>query len=86
MDNQAIDKAILTGALTSQKHVTAGYNTAAGECADNKLRCALMDILKDEHEIQNDIFVDMSTRGWYPLKTAEQCAIDTLKQELNAQN
>lgn len=86
MDNQNADKAIATMALTSQKHVSAGYNLAAGECANNQIRCAMMDILKEEHEIQNDIFVDMHARGWYPQKPAQQTAVDELKQALNAQN
>ena len=62
MSNMCPDQVIITNALNTQKLLTANYNTAAGECANNQLRCAMMDLWKDEHEIQNDIFVDMNSR------------------------
>lgn len=77
------DQIIAQNALTNQKHLTSMYNTAAGECANNQLRCAMMDLLKDEHEIQNDLFVDMNSRGWYPVKQAQAQDVDMVKQTLN---
>ncbi len=46
----------------------------------------MMDLWKDEHEIQNDIFVDMNSRGWYPVQQAQPQQIETAKQQLNSQN
>ena len=86
MSNMCPDQVIITNALNPQKLLTANYNTAAGECANNQLRCAMMDLWKDEHEIQNDIFVDMNSRGWYPVQQAQPQQIEMAKQQLNSQN
>jgi len=64
------DKEILTDCLSSQKLGTASYNTFAGECANEQLRNEFLSILKDEHCIQSELFTDMSSRGWYPVKQA----------------
>ena len=77
------DQIIITNALNTQKHLTAMYNTAAGECAHNPLRGAMMDLCKDEHEIQNDLFTDMNSRGWYPVQQAQQQDVDQAVQQLN---
>ena len=77
------DQIIITNALNTQKHLTAMYYTAAGECAHNQLRCAMMDLWKDEHEIQNDLFTDMNSRGWYPVQQAQQQEVDQAVQQLN---
>ena len=42
-------KEILEDALMSQKHITEGYNTFAGECVNEQLRHAFLNILDDEH-------------------------------------
>ena len=77
------DQIIITNALNTQKHLTAMYNTAAGECAHNQLRCAMMDLWKDELEILNDLFTDMNSRGWYPVQQAQQQEVDQAVQQLN---
>ena len=78
------DQIIITNALNTQKHLTSLYNTAAGECCHNPLRSAMMELLRDEHEIQNDIFTGMSSRGWYPVQQATNQAVNQAIQELNA--
>ena len=79
------EKEILQDALMSQKHITEGYNTFAGECVSPQLRTAFLDILRDEHAIQADIFQDMQTRGWYPTETAEPQKIQQARQKFSQQ-
>ncbi|MDR1735379.1 MAG: spore coat protein [Oscillospiraceae bacterium] len=64
------DKEVITDMLSSQKFLTSTYNTYSGECMDQNLRMDMLDILKDEHNIQNDLFNTMNSRGWYPTKNA----------------
>ena len=64
------DREILTDCLSSQKLGTASYNTFAGECANEQLRNEFLSILKEEHCIQSELFSDMNSRGWYPVKQA----------------
>ena len=74
------DKDIMTDLLSSQKFVTDGYNTNANECATPSLRCDMMKILSEEHQIQSEVFTEMQSRGWYPTEAAEQAKIDKVKQ------
>lgn len=65
-----MEKNLLTDALQSQKFCTSNYNMAAGECDNPQLRNTLMNILGEEHAIQNDIFTIMKGKGLYPIKQA----------------
>lgn len=79
--NIMTDKEILSDLLISQKHLTSSYNTYAGECVNMQLRDTMLDILKDEHCIQSDLFSELSTNGWYQTTPAEQQKIDQTKQK-----
>ena len=41
----------------------------------------LLDILEEEHEIQQDVFCMMHERGFYPTPEAEQKKVDQLKMQ-----
>ena len=75
------DKEFLADSLSSQKLTTSSYNTYAGECACDKLRSCMINILKEEHDIQNEIFVEMQSRGWYPTKPAPQNEINDARMK-----
>jgi hypothetical protein len=60
----------LQDSLVTQKHIAHGYNCAAGEAANPQLMDAFMNILRDEHQIQYEIFNEMRVRGWYQPKEA----------------
>ncbi len=79
------EKEILQDALMSQKQISGGYNSYAGECVNQNLRTAFLDILKDEHAIQADVFCDMQSRGWYPVESAEPAKIQQAKQKFSRQ-
>ena len=73
------EKEMLSDVLSSQKQVTENYNTFANECAGKQLREDAMTLLREEHDIQFDIFEEMHSRGWYMTPAAEQ-------QKINRQN
>ena len=66
------DKDRLQDGLASQKFITENFNMAVNESATPAIRGAFMSILKDEHDIQNEIFTEMQKRGWYQVQPAEQ--------------
>ncbi len=70
------EKEIMEDVLTSQKHVTGTYNTFTNECVNQQLRTDFLNILRDEHNIQQAVFDQMKTRGWYAPAPAEQQKID----------
>jgi len=76
------DKEILNDALIGEKQLCATYNTFAGECSNEQLKNAFLNILDDTHTIQYGIFRDMQSRGWYQVEQAEKQKIQQAKQTL----
>ena len=66
------DQEMFNDALYSQKQITENYNLSANECAGAQLRDLFLSILNEEHQIQADLFDEMSKRGWYPVQNADQ--------------
>ena len=75
------DKSRMNDSLASQKMVISMYNTTTNECANPQLRNDLLNILKEEHDIQFELFNEMSMRGWYQTTPAEQQKVTQAKQK-----
>lgn len=75
------DREIMDDVLTSQKHITGVYNTFSNECVNQQLQADMMTILKEEHNMQFDIFSDMQKRGWYSPAAAEQQKVTEAKSK-----
>ncbi len=75
------EKEILGDALATQKSATANFNTSANECVHEDLRQTMLHILKQEHEIQQDVFNMMHEKGYYPTPAAEQQKVQEAKQQ-----
>ena len=65
------DRDRLQDGLASQKFITENYNTITNESVTPEIRGAFMALLKEEHDIQNEIFTEMQRRGWYQVQPAE---------------
>lgn len=79
------DRDMLQDALSSQKFVADGYNSYANECATPSVKTDFMNILKEEHQMQYDVFSEMQKRGWYPTEPADQNKINQAKQKYSCQ-
>jgi spore coat protein CotF len=80
-NTQMQDRDLMMDMLSSEKFATSGYNTYANECATPRLREDFLNILRDEHEMQAELFTEINSRGWYPTTPAEQPKIDQAKQK-----
>ena len=78
------EKEILGDALSTQKATTELFNKTANECVHGDLRDTLLDILEDEHDIQQDVFDMMHAQGFYPTPAAEEKKVEQLKQQYKA--
>ena len=78
------DREILSDVLDSEKAMTELYNTGACECASGALKGAMLQLLCEEHRMQQGVFDEMSRRGWYCPAPAELCKIDKAKQRFDA--
>lgn len=79
------DKEMMSDALASQKFITEGYNTFANECATPAVKTEFMNILNEEHQIQQEIFAELQKRGWYQVEAADQNKVTQAKQKFMAQ-
>ena len=75
------EKEILGDALSSQKAATALFNTSANECVHEDVRHTILNILKEEHDIQQDVFNMMHEEGYYPTPAADEKKVQQLKQQ-----
>ncbi len=82
--NQYSEKEILGDALATQKASTNLYNTCSNECVHEGLRSTMLDILSEEHSMQQNVFCSMHERGLYPTPEAPQNKIDDAKQRFSA--
>ena len=74
------EKEIFGDALAASKASTNHYNTFSNECAHENVRNTMLNILAEEHDIQDDVFHMMSARGLYPTPAAEAKKVDEAKQ------
>ena len=74
----------LTDALNSQKYTTSHYNEFACESATPDVRSCVMNILNEEHQIQQELFGEMSSRGWYPTESAEEQKLQNTKNQFSS--
>jgi len=77
------DREMVADLLSTQKQITSTYNNYAGECKCTPMRNAFLDILKEEHQIQNELFTTMESRGWYPTKDAPPNEISAARQKFS---
>lgn len=75
------EKEVLGDALASQKCSTNNFNTFSNECVHEDVRQTLLKILSEEHDIQQDVFTMMHSKGYYPTPAAEQQKVDQVKQQ-----
>lgn len=74
------EKERMADLLSSEKLLAITYNTFCMEAATASLRSCLCTILADVHTMQEGIFQEMNTRGWYPLQTAEESKLQQTRQ------
>jgi len=78
------DKDRMEDALASQKFITGNYNAFANECITPEVRRVFMSILKEEHDMQNEIFTEMQKRGWYQVQPAEYQKLQQTRTKFGA--
>ncbi len=66
------DEQRMADLLSSEKYMTSVYNGFCCESATPAVRSCLCSLLQDEHRMQEQLFREMSERGWYPVEKAEE--------------
>ena len=76
------DKA--TDLLQSEKYLAGCYNSYLLESATPEVKQCLSGLLNDTHSMQQRLFEDMNSRGWYPVTKAEDQKVMSAKQKFSA--
>ena len=75
------DKEFAMDALYSQKFIATNYNISLLEAATTEVRNCLQNILDEEYKIQEELYAEMSSRGWYTVEKAEEQKLSKAKQQ-----
>ena len=75
------EKQKMTDLLSSEKYMTEVYNTYCCESATPSVKNCLCSLLQDEHRVQDEIFHEMSSRGWYTVEKAEDSKLQSAKMQ-----
>lgn len=77
------DKEILGDGLCAQKACTSLFNVSANECTHDQLRATMLNILSEEHKIQESVFNMMHQRGFYETPAADEAKVQQAKQKFS---
>ena len=81
MQNGFDEKTKMTDLLNCEKHMASAYNTFLSESETSAVISCLSGILNDVHNIQNELFTEMSGKGWYKTEKAEDTKVNAAKQQ-----
>ena len=70
--------------LDTEKYLIGIYQTALTEAATPEVVQTLTDLLSDNFRMQQQLFREMNSRGWYPVTKAEEQKIAQTKQKFAA--
>ena len=77
------DKETMHDCLDTEKYLIGMYNAALTESATPEVVQTLTDLLSDTYRMQQQIFREMNSRGWYPVTKAEEQKIAQAKQKFS---
>ena len=75
------EQEMMTDLLSSEKFMTGVYNTYCCEAATPAVKSCLTSLLQETHRMQENLFSEMSTRGWYKTEPAEDAKLQQEKQK-----
>ena len=78
------DKEQITDLLMSEKYLTSCYNSNLLEAATPEVIGCLKELLNDTHAMQEQLFCEMNSRGWYPVTKAEDQKLNQTKMKYSA--
>lgn len=80
-DEKLAAKTVLDDILSAQKKMTAGYNSDALECDNVAIREDLLNILREEHDIESHIYKELLVRKFRITEPADKAEINAEKNK-----
>ncbi len=75
------EKDQMTDLLQGEKYLAGSYNSYLLESATPEITRCLSGLLNDTHSMQQQLFGEMNSRGFYPVTKAEDQKLNTVKQQ-----
>ena len=75
------EKELMHDLLDTEKYLIGMYQAALTEAATPEVVQTLTDLLADNFRMQQQLFREMNSRGWYPVTKAEEQKITQTKQK-----
>ncbi len=75
------DQEMMKDLLAAQKSMTQQYNTFANLSATPALKSELLNLLREEHQIEHDIFSEMQKRGWCSQQPADPEQVSQVRSQ-----
>lgn len=83
-NNSFSEKEQMTDLLSAEKFLAGNYNSFLLESATPEMVRCFSGLLSDTHTMQQTVFHEMQSRGWYPVTKAEDTKINQTKQKFTA--
>ena len=83
-NNTFAEKEQITDLLSAEKFLAGNYNSFLLESATPEMVRCFSTLLNDTHNMQQNLFQEMQTRGWYSVTKAEDTKINQAKQKFSA--
>ena len=75
------DQERITDLILMEKKMSSNYNEFAGECTNPQLRSQFLDLLNQDHSIQEKLFQAAQSRGWHQTQPADGAQINQAYQK-----
>ena len=78
------EKELAQDLLSYEKFLCGNYCAFLSEAATPEVLHCLQEILSETHRMQQQLFQEMNSRGWYPVAKAEDQKVTEAKQKFCA--
>lgn len=82
--NQFGEKEQMTDLLMNEKYLAGCYNSNLLEAATPEVKRCLAELLDGTHSMQQQLFEEMNSRGYYPVTKAEEQKIGETRMKFSA--
>lgn len=73
------DRKMTEDGLAAQNYMTGQYNIWTNRCSSSRVKMTFLNLLGEEHRIQNDLMGELLRRGWLELQQASPEEISELR-------
>lgn len=79
------NRKMMEDGLAAQNYMTGQYSIFTNQCTTASVKMTFLNLLGEEHRIQNDLQSELHRRGWRQIQPAEQKEISSLRDWAKAQ-